>query len=80
LQHNPMIPLWLDGAIEKAVRIDHRLRYDSFSEFNHDLTHPNELFMKNTLPLVEKDPLIFWRSIAAVLFILNFFMLYLLLK
>jgi len=80
LQHNPMIPLWLDGAIEKAVRIDHRLRYDSFSEFNHDLTHPNELFMKKSLPLVEKDPIIFWRTIAAALFIFNLFTLYLLLK
>ena len=80
LQHNPMIPLWLDGAIEKAVRIDHRLRYDSFSEYQHDLTHPNESFMKNSLPLLEKDPIIFWRSIAATLFVLNLFTLYLLLK
>jgi len=78
LKHNPMIPLWLDGAIEKAVRIDHRLRYDSFSEFYHDLTHPNESFMKNSLPLVEKDPLIFWKAISTFLFISNLVLLYLL--
>ena len=80
LMHNPMIPLWLDGAIEKAVRIDHRLRYDSFSEFYHDITHPNELFMKNSLPLLERDPLIFWRASTASLFITNLLLLYLLLK
>ncbi len=80
LKHNPMIPLWLDGAIEKAVRIDHRLRYDSFSEFYHDLTHPNESFMKNSLPLTEKDPLIFWKSVASALFIVNLILLYLLMQ
>lgn len=80
LIHNPMIPLWLDGAIEKAVRMDHRLRYDSFSEFYHDLIHPNELFMKNSLPLAEKDPIVFWRSIATGLFIISLILLYLLIK
>ena len=31
--YNPMIPLWLDGALEKAVSTDQRSRYDTFSEF-----------------------------------------------
>lgn len=80
LRHNPMIPLWLDGAIEKAVRIDHRTRYDSFSEFYHDLTHPNEAFIKGSVPLLEKDPVIFWQSVSSALFIINLILLYLLLK
>lgn len=80
LSHNPMIPLWLDGALEKAVRVDHRLRYDSFSEFYQDLIHPNESFMKNSLPLAEKDPVVFWQTITLGLFITNLILLYLLLK
>ncbi len=80
LKHNPMIPLWFDGALEKAVRIDHRLRYDSFSEFKHDLTHPNESFMKNSLPLAEKDPLAFWQVVSAALLVTNLVLLYFLLK
>ncbi len=80
LMHNPMIPLWLDGAIEKAVRIDHRLRYDSLSEFLHDLTHPNESFMKNSLPLAEKDPLVFWKFMSVGLLMTNIILLYFLLK
>jgi len=80
IMHNPMIPLWLDGAIEKAVRIDHRMRYDSFSEFYHDITHPNEAFMKGSMPLLEKDPIIFWQTIAATMLLLNLVLLYLLLK
>ena len=80
LQHNPMIPLWLDGALERAVRVDHRLRYDSHSEFYHDLIHPNESFMKKSLPLAEKDPITFWQSISALLLLGNIVLLYLLLK
>jgi len=80
LQHNPMIPLWLDGALEKAVRVDHRMRYDSHSEFYHDLTHPNESFMKKSLPLTERDPLVFWQLMTAALFISNLVFLYMLLK
>ena len=75
-----MIPLWLDGAIEKAVRIDHRMRYDSFSEFYHDVTHPNEAFMKGRMPLVEKDPIMFWQTMASAMFIINLILLYLILK
>ncbi len=80
LKHNPMIPMWLDGALEKAVRVDHRLRYDSFSEFHHDLTHPNDSFMKKNLPLAERDPLTFWKFSSAALLVGNLFLLYLLLK
>jgi eukaryotic-like serine/threonine-protein kinase len=78
LKHNPMVPLWLDGALEKAVRCDHRMRYDTFSEFIHDLTHPNESFMKQNIPLLEKDPVKIWRIISAILFASNLFLLYLL--
>ncbi|VAW53102.1 Serine/threonine protein kinase, partial [hydrothermal vent metagenome] len=80
LLHNPMIPLWLDGAIEKAVRIDHRVRYESLSEFQHDMTHPNESFMKNSLPLAERDPLVFWKSVSVILFISNIILLYYIFK
>ncbi len=80
LKHNPMIPMWLDGALEKAVKADHRVRYDSLSEFYHDLTHPNESFMKNKLPLAEKNPLVFWQGISAALLIINFVLIYFIVK
>ncbi|MCW9014323.1 MAG: bifunctional protein-serine/threonine kinase/phosphatase [Gammaproteobacteria bacterium] len=80
LNYNPMIPLWLDGAIEKAVRCDARMRYETFSEFFHDLTHPNNSFMKQNLPLIEKNPLVVWQLIAAILAIGNVILAYLLLN
>ena len=80
IRHNPMIPLWLDGAIEKAVKTDQRLRYDTFSEFFYDLTHPNVNFMRHSAPLIESNPLLLWKIISAVLLAGNltwlFFYLY----
>ena len=69
--HNPMIPLWLDGALRKAVKIDSRQRYDTFSEFFFDLTHPNPDFMKYSAPLLENNPALFWKILSGVLFATN---------
>ena len=78
IKHNPMIPLWMDSAIHKAVKKDVRLRYDTFSEFIFDLTHPNETFMSNAAPLLESDPVIVWKIISAILLTGNIILFYLL--
>jgi serine/threonine protein kinase len=75
--YNPMIPLWLDGALEKAVSTDPRLRYDTFSEFYFDLTHPNATFMQRSAPLIEKNPSLFWKISSAILLLGNLIWLYL---
>lgn len=71
LHYNPMIPVWLDGALEKALKTDYRLRYDSFSEFFFDLTHPNALFQNRALPIIKSSPVLFWKTSAVILFVLN---------
>jgi len=76
LQHNPMIPIWLDGALEKATKTDQRLRYETFSEFFHDLTHPNPSFMHRSTPLLEKDPTTLWKIVAFISFFINICLLY----
>jgi len=49
------------------------------SEFIHDLAHPNPVFASRTSePLMERNPLLLWKSIATLLFILNLLFLYLL--
>lgn len=74
--YNPMIPLWIDGALKKAVHYDLRSRYDSFSEFLFDLQHPNEKFMPNNLPLLERNPIKTWQIISAILLISNIILIY----
>lgn len=80
IKHNPMIPLWMDGAIHKAVKKDPRSRYDTFSEFLFDLTHPKESFMGQAAPLLERNPASFWKIMCGVLLMTNVIWLYLLLS
>ncbi len=80
IKHNPMIPLWMDGAIHKAVKKDHRSRYDTFSEFLYDLTHPKESFMGQSAPLLESNPLIFWKVISGLLLLANLIWLFVFFK
>jgi hypothetical protein len=67
-----MIPPWLDGALEKAVCCDPRDDYEALSEFIQDLSHPNPYFMQTTpLPLLDRNPLAFWRGLAIALPVRN---------
>jgi serine/threonine protein kinase len=69
VQHNPDVPAWVDGAVAKAVAIDPQQRYTTLSEFVHDLTHPNHaLTPQSPLPLIERNPIAFWRGLAIALF------------
>jgi len=59
------VPAWVDDAIRKAVNPDPLKRYDELSEFIYDLRHPNEAFLrKGRPPLMERNPLVFWKSVS----------------
>jgi serine/threonine protein kinase/serine/threonine protein phosphatase PrpC len=76
---NADIPAWIDKALEKATSIARNRRYTLLSEFIHDLAHPNAAFQsRNAEPLIERNPLLVWKGIAALLFILNLLFLNLL--
>jgi serine/threonine protein phosphatase PrpC len=63
------IPAWVDGALKKAVHPDPYQRYDELSEFVFDLRHPNKKFVDMAAkPLIERDPLLFWKCLSAILF------------
>ena len=62
------IPFWMSRALQKAVEKDPAKRYASLSEFENDLNHPNPQFQPDaSLPLIEKDPVAFWRTLALLL-------------
>lgn len=68
---NPEIPNWVDEALRKATQINPNKRYEDISEFVYDLSHPNPSFIRHTLPpLIERNPLRFWKSLSAILTIL----------
>lgn len=67
-QINSMVPTWLDGAIRKAVQINPQSRYDSLSELEYDLEHPNPHFLPDdSRPFIERHPSRFWKITAGLL-------------
>ncbi len=66
IRHNPMVPQWLDRALEKALSVRPIGRYTSLSEFLQDLKRPNpQWLVHRERPLVERNPLLFWQLLAA---------------
>ncbi len=78
---NPMVPIWIDGAIKKALSMDIKQRHEDVFEFLYDLKNPNPRFLNNsTIPLIERNPLLVWKCISAISLIINFILLYYLVK
>jgi len=66
--HDREMPLWIDGTLERAVHPNPIKRYDSLSEFLFDLRHPNANYLNtSSTPLIERNPLLFWKSTTIVL-------------
>lgn len=69
-EHNPLVPVWLDGALKKALQLDPRRRYDALSEWIGDMKTPNPRLMPDrSLPLAERDPVLLWQGVSAVLLV-----------
>ncbi|HSH89151.1 MAG TPA: bifunctional protein-serine/threonine kinase/phosphatase [Ramlibacter sp.] len=77
LHRDREIPVWIDEALKKAVHPNPFKRYESLSEFVHDLRHPNQAFLANTRPpLVERHPVRFWKGVSAMLGVMVLALLY----
>jgi ribosomal protein L39E len=68
VQEDRAIPVWVDGAIRRAVHPDPAKRYDELSEFIFDLRQPKRDYLDSgSRPLLERDPLLFWKGLCAIL-------------
>jgi serine/threonine protein phosphatase PrpC len=64
------VPAWVDGALKTALHPDPARRYDAMSEFVSDLRTPNPRFQhERHAPLLERDPVLFWKSLSLILVI-----------
>jgi serine/threonine protein phosphatase PrpC len=73
------IPHWVDKAIRKAVQLTPESRYEAMSEFESDLVKPNPDYLREEqLPLLQRNPVGFWRSLCILLVITNLILIYLL--
>jgi len=66
------IPHWVDLALEKATAPNPRARYQALSEFLQDVCVPNAdmLQLRESAPLIERNPAKFWRGLSLFLFVL----------
>ena len=65
MQHNPLVPYWLDKALEKALSIYPNARYEALSEWYQDLKHPNPQWLtQRQRPLIERHPEKLWKFLA----------------
>jgi hypothetical protein len=68
LTTRPLLPVWVDGALRKAVHPNPVRRYQALSEFIQDLRYPNPAFADGRrTSLLERDPLLFWRLLSLTL-------------
>ncbi len=65
---NPDVPIWVDGALEKAVKAMPEDRYEAHSKFLEDLNKPNPEFADKTrIPIMERNPVLFWKIVSGIL-------------
>ncbi|NDP60892.1 MAG: bifunctional protein-serine/threonine kinase/phosphatase, partial [Oxalobacteraceae bacterium] len=76
----PEIPHWLENVILKAVARDAGARFETAEEFLLALERgaTRALDKAPALPLLQRDPLSIWRSVAVISVVLNVLLLYLL--
>lgn len=68
LDENREIPVWLDGALRRAVQPDPNKRYEELSEYVFDLRLPNAKYLDSaSAPLMERNPLLFWQGLSFIL-------------
>lgn len=77
---NPLVPAWLDSLVMRAIEPDPDRRYQNFSEIAYALSHPTQVVPhhRKDTPLLERDPLLFYKLLSLVLLLGNIALLVLL--
>jgi len=67
-EKNKKVPVWIDGVLKRALNSDPYKRHEALSEFLFDLRHPNSKYAEVSIPLSERNPLLFWKSVSLIFF------------
>ena len=79
--HGVDVPVWVEGAIKKTLNPDPEKRYEVISEFVYDLSHANSEFVAQGFqPLIERNPLKFWKVVATLSLVFNLILALVILK
>lgn len=67
-QHNTIIPLWFDRALERGTQFDVQQRYTTVDALFQDLRHPNVEFLREDPPAQRSsNSLLFWKLLSGLL-------------
>jgi protein phosphatase len=79
-RYRPDIPGWLEAVLLKAVAREKKARFETAEELLLALERGERLpvTIPGRTPLAERDPVLFWRSMAGGLLVVSFLLLYLL--
>jgi len=65
------IPVWIDTVLKKALHPNPYNRYEALSEFIYELRHPSQTCLNKTRPpLLERNPIAFWKGLSLLLSII----------
>lgn len=74
---NPAVPPWLESVVLRAVAVDPDHRYQNFSEMAFDLGNPAKVapYHRKDAPLLERNPLRFYKGLSLILSLICFWLL-----
>ena len=81
-RYNRNVPPWLSSVILRAIERESDLRYKNYSEMLFEISNPQKVkpyFDKNA-SIIEKRPILFYRTLFTISMIINFILIILLLK
>lgn len=62
------LPAWVDDTLQKALQPEPHRRYGDVAEFAYSLHRPDPDFAhRRTRPLIERNPVVFWKGVSLVL-------------
>ncbi|MGH1352454.1 MAG: protein kinase domain-containing protein [Methyloligellaceae bacterium] len=66
------VPHWVSWALDKAIQVNPSRRYETLSGFMTDLEIPNPASAEyKKRPLIEQNPVLFWKTLALAFLLLN---------
>ncbi len=71
--YNSNIPHWLDSVILRAISIDKEQRYTNYSEMVYELSNPKKVkpFFTKDASIIERAPLLFYKTAFIVMCVIN---------
>jgi len=75
--YNKNIPDWLDSVILRSIAIDKKNRYEHYSEMSYEMKYPAKVkpYFDTNLSIMERSPLLFYKTGFIVMFVVNLILL-----